>query len=363
MIFLLGDSAPMIYCSAMKSLLVASLLFALGGERYIAVDNVCAWPNLKVLPDGTIAAVLFNQPSHGRQPGHVEVWSSKDGGKMWSLTGVPAPHDPNATRLNHAFGLAHDGAMVVLVSGEHIRTGRDIWLPALACRSTDGGKTWTRSDQIRLPEGVDYLIPFGDIVQLPGNTLAASFYQDRTYTAVATGPRPAPKVRTGTAYVLFSKDDGLTWGDAALLGKDDYNETTLLRLGPDRLLAAARTYRDGHLDLMVSSDEGRTWKNNGPVTLPSHHPASLLRLRDGRILLTYGVREKGNLAVHVRLSEDAGQTWKAPRPVVQLGAARDGGYPSTVELADGTLVTAYYASGVPEHQRYHMGVVRWSLKE
>jgi len=25
-------------------------------ERYIAIDNVCAWPNLTVLPDGTLAA-------------------------------------------------------------------------------------------------------------------------------------------------------------------------------------------------------------------------------------------------------------------------------------------------------------------
>ena len=24
-------------------------------ERYIAIDNVCAWPNLTALPDGTLA--------------------------------------------------------------------------------------------------------------------------------------------------------------------------------------------------------------------------------------------------------------------------------------------------------------------
>jgi len=39
------------------------------------------------------------------------------------------------------------------------------------------------------------------------------------------------------------------------------------------------------------------------------------------------------------------------------------GYPASVQAADGTLVTAYYASSVPAHQRYHMGVVRWKPDE
>ena len=40
---------------------------------------------------------------------------------------------------------------------------------------------------------------------------------------------------------------------------------------------------------------------------------------------------------------------------------RDGGYPSTVVLEDGLLVTAYYSRGMPSHNRYHVGVVRWRL--
>ena len=37
----------------------------------------------------------------------------------------------------------------------------------------------------------------------------------------------------------------------------------------------------------------------------------------------------------------------------------DGGYPCSVQLSDGTLVTAYYRSRIPGHQRYHMGAVFW----
>jgi hypothetical protein len=39
----------------------------------------------------------------------------------------------------------------------------------------------------------------------------------------------------------------------------------------------------------------------------------------------------------------------------------DGGYPSSVQLKDGTIVTAYYCQRIPMHQRYHMGVVRWRV--
>ena len=33
-------------------------------ERYIAIDNVCAWPNLTRLPDGEIIATIFHQRYH-----------------------------------------------------------------------------------------------------------------------------------------------------------------------------------------------------------------------------------------------------------------------------------------------------------
>jgi hypothetical protein len=169
--------------------------------------------------------------------------------------------------------------------------------------------------------------------------------------------------RSGTAYLLFSKDDGRTWGDAAVIGADDYNETVVLRSSSSRWLAASRTYSDRRLDLFVSTDEGKTWNRSGPLTLPNQHPGHFLRLADGRILLTYGVRERSHQGVSIRLSSDEGRTWSAPTMLVHLEGTTDGGYPSTVQLADGTLVTAYYSNGIPEHRRYHMGVIRWPVPQ
>lgn len=341
--------------------LLLGAAFAFAAERFIAIDNVCAWPNVKLLPDGSLVAVIFNQPSHGGVEGDVEAWSSRDGGKIWKLAGVPAPHEPGTLRVNHAAGLAHDGSLVVLASGRRIEQRNDMWLPVLVSRSNDGGKTWSRSEKVSLPQGIDYLIPFGDIVRLSGRRLAASLYHAHRYAAFNAGPQKSADMSGGSAYVLFSEDDGLTWGNGVLLGKDDYNETTLLRVNGKHLIAASRTYKDRRMDLFVSEDEGRTWRNAGPVSLPNQHPASFLRLHDGRILITYGIRERGNRAVAVRVSSDGGDSWGGAWPIVTLHGSTDHGYPSTVQLADGTLVTAWYTSGIDSHQRYHMGVLRWRL--
>ena len=77
-------------------------------ERYVAVDNVCAWPNLTLLKDGTIVAAIFNHPSHGLAEGDVECWASTDGGRIWKLRGIPAPHEPGTNRMNVAAGTANE---------------------------------------------------------------------------------------------------------------------------------------------------------------------------------------------------------------------------------------------------------------
>jgi hypothetical protein len=329
-------------------------------ERYLAVDNVCAWPNLTQLRDGSIIASIFNHPSHGLAEGDVECWASVDGGRLWKLRGVAAPHEPATNRMNVAAGMAHDGSLIVLASGWGGPGFRGKILPPWINRSADGGKTWTRSDKVTLPEGLNYLIPFGDIVTVAGKTLAAPFYHEEKDWKAPPDPK---RKRRGTSYLLFSKDDGLSWGNAVVIAAEDYNETAVLRLGPDRWLAAARTFQDGHLDLHVSQDEGQTWMKSGVLTLPSHHPAHLLKLADGRVLLTYGIRERNHQGIGIRISADQGQTWGAPTRLINLEGTTDGGYPATAQLADGTLVTAYYSNGIPQHRRYHMGVVRWNLED
>jgi hypothetical protein len=90
--------------------------------------------------------------------------------------------------------------------------------------------------------------------------------------------------------------------------------------------------------------------------------AHLLKLSDGRVLLTYGNRTSGNRGIDVRTSSDAGRTWTDPQRLLELDTG-DCGYPDVVELPGGRLLVAYYVDGIPEHQRYHMGVLNLTLDE
>lgn len=325
-------------------------------ERYVAVDNVCAWPNLTLMPDGAIVATIFNQPTHGGWEGDAECWASTDEGRFWDLRGVPAPHEPGTNRMNLAAELAHNGDLVVLCSGWNKRPpvgeyagfkGAEILAPWV-CRSADGGRTWTqaRSGAIEgAPDGCAAAIPFGNIVRLADNSLGASCY-----------------CRHSIAYFYRSDDDGRSWRCLGEIGKGQ-NETALLVLGDGVLLAASRTLGDPHIELFRSEDGGKTWTGVGPLTLAAQIPAHLLQLANGRILLTYGMRNQDVYGVGARISGDNGETWSPPSVLVDFENASDGGYPASVQMPDGTIVTAYYCNRTPAHHRYHMGVLRWKLAE
>lgn len=336
-------------------------------QRFIAIDNVCAWPNLTLLPSGEIIATIFNQPCHGAWEGDVECWASGDGGERWTYRGTPAPHEPGKNRMNVSAGLARNGDMVVIASGwsdrvsaAEFRAGkrtefdRSRVLEPWVCRSADAGRTWTISKNF--PKSLDEKhcepIPFGDILLAADGSLCTCAY---------AGLYPEPS-DVNSAYFYRSRDDGKSWEKGVHIGRADYNETTPLHLGGGRWLAASRTHRVGALDLFRSDDDGATWRRDQPLAFSRQHPAGLLRLADGRVLVTYGNRCANQQGVDCRFSTDEGKSWSAPLRIVDIPDT-DLGYPSTVQRADGTMVTAYYAGRSPHHGRYHMGVAIWTPKE
>lgn len=318
-------------------------------ECYVAIDNVCAWPNLVRLPDGRIVVMIFNQPCHGRWEGDVECWESDDG-RFWKRCGVPAPHEPKTNRMNVGAGLAGNGDLLLIASGWGGEEFRGYCLPCWVCRSSDGGRTWEHAEAFPPPAGYQHIIPFGKIVCLPDGALAAAGYARREGEEKITD-----------CYLLRSTDDGRTWGEHARIASGR-GEPEILCLPDGRLMAATRGSGAG-LILHISEDGGHTWREDQPLTGGAEYPGHLLALRDGRILLTYGIRHAGNYGIGSRFSEDGGRHWYRPAQVVWFGDAVDGGYPSSVELDDGRILTAYYASGVPHHTRYHMGVAIWDVME
>ena len=196
-------------------------------------------------------------------------------------------------------------------------------------RSTDGGRTWSP----RLPTVVNS--PHGPIQLKDGRQLYVG-------KQLWTGEK-----KVGVAE---SKDDGLTWQWLAEIptrpGDDatkSYHELHAVEASDGTLIAQIRNHNAtnaGETLQTESKDGGKTWTVPHPIGvwgLPSH----LLRLRDGRLLMTYGHRRKpfGNQA---RLSTDNGQTWGEAMIISGDGIGGDLGYPSTVELGDGTLLTVWY---------------------
>ena len=207
-------------------------------------------------------------------------------------------------------------------------TARKAELGEWLIRSTDGGKSWST----RIPTIVNS--PHGPIQLADGRLLYAGKHLWTDDKKIG---------------VCESKDDGLTWQWLAEIParKGDtvakaYHELHAVEATNGTIIAQIRNHNEtdkGWTLQTESADGGRTWSEPHAITfgIPSH----LLRLRDDRLLMTYGHRRApfGNQA---RISTDHGKSWSEPVIISGDGIGGDLGYPSTVELADGTLLTVWY---------------------
>jgi len=348
-----------------------------GAYHVVTALEHCAWPNLTLMPGaagsaGEIGAVIYSHPSHGWDEGDPELWVSSDAGFTWGCRSEVTQHDPPSVRMNVAAGLNPQGHLVALVSGWSLqgeeRDGRGVVLKPWVSISTDSGHTWEHAGEVapaegEIPgfEGAPVLIPFGDVC-VNGDECVVSCYGSANWKQDVARH----------SILLRSSDGGRTWGDGSVIGPGNYNETDLLIHSSGRWLALCRTANIvsgdvgvGHganVRLFASEDEGRIWEFKLDLSQPMQHPGHLLELADGRILATYGTRIPRLKGVMGRVSADAGESWSAPFVVVGGLLEGDCGYPSSVQVEDGTIVTAYYTNAAPWHQRYHMGVVRWRLE-
>jgi len=199
-------------------------------------------------------------------------------------------------------------------------------------RSSDGGVTWSAA--YRCP--VDS--PHGPIRLDDGRLLyPGKIIYGRSQAAV------------GRIGVCESNDDGRTWrwlseipvrpGDSF----QGYHELHATETADGRIVTQIRNHNQVNEKETIqseSSDGGQTWSVPRPIGVwgfPSH----LLRLRDDRLIMTYGYR-KQPLGVQARISSDHGRNWSDPIPLHDRGTSSDIGYPSTVQLDDGSLLTVWY---------------------
>ena len=108
-----------------------------------------------------------------------------------------------------------------------------------------------------------------------------------------------------------------------------------------------------------SRDGGQTW---APVEPLGFHgsPPHLLRHSSGAIACVYGYRlpPYGQRAM---VSRDGGETWVVDLILRDDGPDSDLGYPSSVELGDGSLLTVYYQKAGSPADQCALLWTRWRL--
>ena len=149
-----------------------------------------------------------------------------------------------------------------------------------------------------------------------------------------------------------SADGGLTWNFLYDLefpdgcDRTNMHEPYAIELKDGSLVGAIRAQgaavaHQFTIYLTYSYDGGKTWtkpKETGICGSPPH----LLLHSDGSLILTYARREKpyGQCA---RISYDGGNTF-GEELMINTASNQDIGYPSSVELGDGKILTVYYQS-------------------
>ena len=320
------------------------------------------WPTICRRNNGQLLLVYSGgREGHVCPFGRVEMMVSKDDGKTWSWPRVLLDTDiddrdagvletKKGTLLVTTFtSLAYESILNGALKKNPGDTGawaaerlkrwkaaherlnddqRKRLLGQWMMRSTDGGVSWST------PYASLANSPHGPLQLEDGRILYAG-------KELWTGEK-----RTGIAESL---DDGATWRWLADMPvrKDDkadnYHELHAVEAPSGRIIVHIRNHNPANNNEILQSesgDHGKSWSIPHPIGvwgLPSH----LLRLRNGNILMTYGYRRVpyGNQA---RISKDEGRTWSEPITLSNDGTSGDLGYPSTVELSDGSLLSVWY---------------------
>nr|HEX4317056.1 sialidase family protein [Kofleriaceae bacterium] len=312
-------------------------------ERVLVCPMAGLFPVAARTAGGDIVVVFRTGAPHYGLSGTLATCSSSDGGRTWSDPRELAPRGGDVR--NPALGVAPDGRWLVAYwrAGVRAYVGGAWRLPApvagdddlFVVASSDRGATWSEPRAVRSALH-PWASPFGRIVALADGALAMAVY----------GPEVGGEATAFSASIVRSRDGGATWGEPArvLAGA---SELSLCVLPDARVVGAVRRLR-GDVAIVTSGDHGATWSEPVVATRTDEHPADLTVLRgSGALLLTFG-RRRRPLGCGALVSRDAGVTWDRDREVLLAGdgVGNDVGYPSTVQLDDGTVVTvAYFAKG------------------
>lgn len=238
--------------------------------QYLGHVSTVAWNGGK-----TILAAY--PKGHGKGP--IILRRSDDGGVTWS------------PRLTVPDNWATSQETPTLFRVKDPKTGKPRILlfsglkPARIARSDDDGATWTPLEPIGAWGGI---VLMGDSIQRRDGSIVAFFHDDGRFFGPA-----AVRDAGFTLYAVESGDGGLTWGEPKAIwnGKDVHLCEPGIVASPDgmrhaMLLRENRRVKQSHV--MFSDDEGRTWgvpREVDPALTGDRHVAR--HLPDGRLVISF----------------------------------------------------------------------------
>ena len=306
-----------------------------GGETWSEPKTIYNSPlddrdcGLTVLPDGEILLITFSGPTWRQIPGFDKEDYKPDSREFqWRK---------HAEKLPEEVVARHSG----------------IW----ALRSRDDGITWSEPERLA---NIPSFTPHGPIVLSDGSLFQAG----RTHYSDG-------RCRINT---MRSTDGGHNWTELChevptLPGENDkpnsLHEPHTVELADGRLLMLVRyEVRNYCLRQAVSSDKGLTWTPLASTGMLGH-PAHVIRLQDGRLLCTFGRRcpRPTGFGEYACVSCDEGKTWDVEHEIyISAHDAGDLGYPSTVQLDNGDLLTVYYQPPASGEKYPCLMATKWRLK-
>ena len=332
----------------------------IGGIKTV-MSNSCshhgyfAWPTAAVLQDGKIAIGASGfRLEHVCPFGKAVISYSFDGGETYTLP-TPVIDTPLDDRDAGICPFGESGVIFTSFNNsaemqrEYNKDNKYVQSYLDTITAEDEEKYLGASFRISRDCGIS----FGEIYRSPV-TSPHGPVQLRNGTVLWAGTR-FDDIFGGIEVHLFDTESGKTELVGRITSSDKYvvlNEPHMIELPDGRLICHIRGENselfDGGEETLftvfqsVSDDGGKTWSE--PERLldkTGGAPPHLVLLSTGELVSAYGRRKKP-YGIMAMVSLDGGESWQTDIPICENLATDDLGYPTTIELDGGILLTVFY---------------------
>ncbi len=339
-------------------------------------DNVVlgyfGWPSVAKLKDGTIVAAASGfRATHICACGKSVLFTSKDNGETWDAGQII--NDSVADDRDTGLLELADGRLLLTWFASDIRVyinekNRKYYEPTfpvletldekeiaanigsfIRFRNPDG--TWSKRQQVLASA------PHGPIQLKNGNIfyLGSRFGREN-----ADGSINYKMGDSRAICAIKSSDGGKTWQTLSVFGENTrLCEPHAIELDDGSIIGHLREDKTFSIQQVISTDGGKTWSK--PQHLAFGSPPHLMRHSSGVLICSYGWRRAG-YGQRVMFSTDNGKTWSTDWIIRDDGENYDLGYPCTIELDDGSLLTVYYQH-LPGRKHAAILASKWRLPD